>query len=33
MEAGKEAEGGCQQAGVVVEEHFQQSDQHPAPEL
>ena len=33
MIAGKEAESGGQQAGEVVEEHFQQCDQQPAPQL
>ena len=33
MIAGKEAESGGEQAGKVVEEHFQQCDQQPAPQL
>lgn len=33
MIAGKEAESGGQQAGEVVEEHFQQCDQQPEPQL
>ncbi len=33
MIAGKEAESGGEQAGKVVEEHFQQCDQQPAPQF
>ncbi len=33
VEAGEEAQCGCQQAGVVVEQNLQQCDQHSTLEL
>ena len=33
VEAGKQAESGGKQAGVVVKQHFQQRDQQPALQL